>query len=339
MRNPPKLLLVSIFLSLLAGLLPIRSAWAQSAAAISIDPPAFQVGVNTDTTVNVKVNGVADLYAFDIVIHFDPGVLAVTQVSAGSFLDRGFVILNEIDAQAGVIHFATTQLNPSLPKSGEGFLLAITLHGIKSGTAGLEIASVQLAGQDGQLAAPELQGGSVEVIDSATAVPQPTDTPTPTATASATSRPTDTPTSRPSPTPTVRPTEDQVAQATATLLAPTVLVPSSSPTQPHSSQTPALNPGGSDAIQLAGGKGGDKAPTPTGISTSKTNKPETAQHKSATPEFIALSNSPITADPAPQSEDPIIWVVLGIMGLASLLLLAGIARNYRRRAIRRNTGR
>lgn len=339
MRILSKLFLVFILLSLSMGLLPARRAWAQAAGTISIDPPAFQVGVNADTTVNVKVNGVAGLYAFDIVIHFDPGVLAVTQVSAGSFLDRGFVIVNEIDAQAGSIHFATTQLNPSLPKSGEGPLLAITLHGIKSGTARLEIASVQLAGQDGQLAAPELQGGAVEVIDSATAVPQPTDTFTPTVTASATSHPTNTPTSRPSPTPTVRPTQDQGTQATATLPAPTELVPSPSPIQPHPSQTPALKPGGTDAVHLPGGKGSDNASTPTGLSTTKTNKPETAQYKTTTPEFFALSNSPITADPAPQSEDPIIWAVLGIMGLASLLLLAGIVRNYRRRAIRRNTVR
>ena len=116
----------------------------------------------------VEVRNVADLYAIDIELHFDPAILQVedadpntagVQVALGTFLDAGLILYNTVDNAAGKIHVVMTQTNPSEGKTGDGVALVIYLRGAGVGTSDLTVT--------GEAIAVEPQNASVQVIEGA----------------------------------------------------------------------------------------------------------------------------------------------------------------------------
>jgi hypothetical protein len=210
-------LLLTMVLGLALGV--INTANAQGEAEVGFFEP-FEFKPNTRVEVPVEVRNIADLYALDIEIQFDPAVLQVedaapnqdgVQVALGQFLDAGLILFNNVSNEDGVIRFAMTQVNPSEPKSGDGVVLVLYFSTLAEGTTDLDVSfaeastrmgeAIALEGVDGELTvsggAADPQNTTIPVQDielvtvipttDATAIPTATPEPTPIA-------PTDSPT-------------------------------------------------------------------------------------------------------------------------------------------------
>jgi hypothetical protein len=212
---------------LLAALILLpASALAQAPVTVRVAPATLTLAVGAASDVAVEVVDVEGLYGFDVQLSFDPTVVEVVdadpdkagvQVSLGRMLDSGMAVRDSADNEAGTIHYAMTQINPSEAKSGTGNLIVIRLRGKAAGTTNLAFTSVDLARRDATAIDASPQPGVVTVQAQASA--QPTTTPIPTQ-------------APPTPVPTALPAAAQGSQAqpaaTATLPAtatPTAQVP------------------------------------------------------------------------------------------------------------------
>jgi len=116
-------------------------------------------------------------------ISFDPTLLEVQDAgpSVGGvqvqplskFLIPDFVVkkkaCNAVDPtdpecqEAGIVWYAVTQLNPSMPVSGSGPLAAVTFKRLQPGTTVLRATRNQLADRFGVLIPSSSQNGAVEL--------------------------------------------------------------------------------------------------------------------------------------------------------------------------------
>lgn len=141
---------------------------------IRMQPNPIEVKVGETAQLVIEIVDVQDLYGVDLLINFDPDVLEVVdsytnqegiQVNLGMFLDAGLEIKNQADNEAGTVRFVMTQLNPSLPKSGSGQLVVITLKGKKvASSSPLTFEKVQLARRDGVEIQAVFENGTAQVV-------------------------------------------------------------------------------------------------------------------------------------------------------------------------------
>ena len=210
-------------------------ALAQEPVVVRVTPATLTLTVGGESDVAVEVVGVEGLYGFDVQMTFDPAVVEVVdadptkpgvQVSLGRLLDSGMSVRDGADNEAGTIHYAMTQINPSEAKSGTGNLIVIRLRGKTVGTTSLAFTSVDLARRDATAIATTLQPGALTV--QAGTSTQPTHTPIPTQ-------------APPTPIPTALPAAAQGSQPlpTATLPAPATPTTPAQPTPTATSPAPA----------------------------------------------------------------------------------------------------
>lgn len=150
-------------------------------------PEQVQAAVGDTFDVAVEVVDVADLYAIDILVAYDPQAVEVIdqdpelegiQVKLGTLLDPGFVIFNLADNSLGRLRMVMTQLNPSTPKNGTGTLVVITFKAkAPSADSKVEVLAAQLASPAGSnIPVGSLEKASLEIL---TTIPGPTSTPIP----------------------------------------------------------------------------------------------------------------------------------------------------------------
>lgn len=143
--------------------------------SLSIIPPQTQVAVGETIDVAVQIEAVENLYAFDLLLAFDPQSLEVLdmdpslpdiQVSLGTFLEPGFVILNLTDNSLGRLRLAMTQLAPATPKSGSGTLLVLRFKSKQVGAPSpISILAATLASPQGEeIPVGAITSGQVEVV-------------------------------------------------------------------------------------------------------------------------------------------------------------------------------
>jgi len=179
---------------------------------VKIVPARQQIPVGERTTVEIRIEDVENLYAAEVLLRFDPGVLQVVdampgvgsiEIEPGDFPDisggRGFLARNRADNEHGRIEYAVTLLNPSPPISGSGRLARVTFEGVAQGTSELTFLRAALADPDGLPIPAGANDGQITVIVPTTPTPTPTATHTP---GFASPTPTPTPTLTPTFTPT-----------------------------------------------------------------------------------------------------------------------------------------
>lgn len=106
-------------------------AESRTVATVFASPAGVPLDAGDTLQIAIRIADVTDLYAFDLEVLFDPATIDVTSVALGTFLDSG-IIFSIIDHVEGIINFANTQKNPSLPKSGEGDLILINIKALES---------------------------------------------------------------------------------------------------------------------------------------------------------------------------------------------------------------
>lgn len=199
-----KLTILASLLILLLGISPLIETFAQAGTAQVGFFEAYQVRPGRRIEVPVEVRAVADLYAVDIEIGYDPGLLAFedadptkpgVQPALGTFLDAGLTLLFEVDEDEGLVRFVMTQVNPAEPKSGDGVLLVLYFLGLQEGESDLSVNFVEMATRFGEevpsapvdtvvtisSAAEERETTPIPVQDPTLMIPIPTLTETPAA--------------------------------------------------------------------------------------------------------------------------------------------------------------
>ncbi len=177
-------------------------------AIISFSPASQTVNPDQETTVNVDIVDITDLYGFQFDVRYQESVLDYVSWTKGDFMSQSgdandpfWTSPNISDGLIGSI--AVTRLNPDPPLSGSGTLLTITFRGGTGGNSPLTIENAKFLDRNGNQIPIVLSGGQIDIYrPGATATP--TTRPTVTVQPTATTRPTATtgpsPTSGPSPT-------------------------------------------------------------------------------------------------------------------------------------------
>ncbi len=140
----------------------------------------YEVQPGATVEVPVEIRDVANLYAVDVEIRFDPAVVQVqdanpdaegVQPALGMFLDAGLTLFNTVDNEAGIVRFVMTQVNPSEAKSGSGIVLVLYIQGVSEGVSDLEVSTFDLSTRGGEAIPVEPVSGTITVSgDAAEAV-------------------------------------------------------------------------------------------------------------------------------------------------------------------------
>lgn len=157
----------------LAGCLGVGAALA--APVVGIQPPLSSVTVGQAFEVTVAVAGVADLFAFQFDLTFDPALLAAVSIAEGAFLPGGgptFFVPGVIDNALGTINFTADTLFGAVPGvSGDGALAVVRFQAIGLGAGAIDLAGVTLL--DSALAAMAFDTAAGRVVVNAAAAPLP----------------------------------------------------------------------------------------------------------------------------------------------------------------------
>jgi len=159
---------------------------------VRVVPASQYLIVGGVTTVDIRIEGVTNLYGADVRLSFDPAKLRVqdanpaiagVQIEVGTFPDpsggRGFVVLNSADNSTGQIAYAVTLLSPAPPVSGSGILARVAFQAIGEGTSPIAFISAALSDPQARPIAVTTEGGQIIVTPAPTPVPTPTPPPPP----------------------------------------------------------------------------------------------------------------------------------------------------------------
>ena len=162
------------------GLLLVSSlavAPVLAAPIVSIQPSAKSVSVNDTFSVDVAIADVTDLYGFQFDLAFSPTVLAVIDITEGTFLSSGgeatVFIQGFIDNNAGTITFtADTLVGAISGVTGSGILASVSFQALGEGSSVVELSNIVLLDSTLSDIAFNSENGTVNV-ESMTAVPLP----------------------------------------------------------------------------------------------------------------------------------------------------------------------
>ncbi|MCB0208317.1 MAG: hypothetical protein KDJ52_03245 [Anaerolineae bacterium] len=141
-----------IFLVIVSMFLTTSYVSAQEGTQLYLEASEAAAGT---LTVDIIAKDVADLYGAEVKLHFDPTLLAVqdddadrdgVQITGGKFLpaEQGFIVANQVDAEAGTITYAITLLNPAPPVNGTGTIATVTFDKLQDGPATIEFEKAKL---------------------------------------------------------------------------------------------------------------------------------------------------------------------------------------------------
>jgi hypothetical protein len=172
--NQDKRHLLIVLISILVGIFVARIPPGQGkgTALLTLEPQTLFLKPGEQGQISVWVREVADLYGAEIKIRYDPSVLEVVdsdpnrdgvQVTLSEVFRDGFVAVNQVDNQNGLITVAATRLNPAPPFQGEGELIEITINAKAIGASDLVFDQAILANRNGMPIEFEAQKASFTV--------------------------------------------------------------------------------------------------------------------------------------------------------------------------------
>lgn len=130
-------------------------------AVLRCDPEVSVAEIGETVSFTIYVQDIADLYAADVRMNFDPTIAQVVDANAAKpgtqiemldeFLSLDFVVRDVADNALGTIWYANTQVNPSQPVSGSGPLARVTMQSIAAGNFDMPFTVGELIYPNGDL--------------------------------------------------------------------------------------------------------------------------------------------------------------------------------------------
>ena len=146
---------------------------AHAEPIVAIQPANQSVVMGAALSVDIMISGVADLYAFQFDLGFDPSRLSATQFNAGPFLSTGgatFIVPPLIDNSSGQISgVAESLLSAFSGVSGGGVLATVQFKAIGPGASVVNTFNGVFLDSSLSGIGVTAQGGSIFV----SAVPEP----------------------------------------------------------------------------------------------------------------------------------------------------------------------
>ncbi|MBS1251230.1 MAG: Xyloglucanase Xgh74A [Anaerolineales bacterium] len=159
---------------------------AATTATLHFDPSPVFIPSGGSAGIDVRVEGAADLYGFEIHFTFDPSRLQVEGDLQLGALFAGHATQeyqNTVDNAAGRVDYAVSLQGAATGVSGNGTLVHLTLRGIADGSSSLVFTpATNLSDSQALLIPISLESGVVTVGAGSMATPTATLTPRPTAT-------------------------------------------------------------------------------------------------------------------------------------------------------------
>jgi hypothetical protein len=141
--------------------------------ALTLTATPNPVVAGTPLTLNVLINGIADLYAYQFSLAFNPALLQLTSVTEGAFLATGgptFFDGGTVNNAAGTVSFLFDSLIGAVPGvSGSGVLASMQFTTLTAGVSALTFSDVLFLDATSTDIPVLALNGSVQV----TAVPEP----------------------------------------------------------------------------------------------------------------------------------------------------------------------
>ena len=132
----------------LIAVLVTDSARGTLGATIGLTPETVMTSVGQTVSLNVTVSDIADLFAFQFDVLFDPSVLSAIAVAEGPFLaSGGFTFFDPgiIDNTFGSVSFVFNTLLGRAPGvSGRGILATLSFRAIGLGVSPVDLSNVLL---------------------------------------------------------------------------------------------------------------------------------------------------------------------------------------------------
>lgn len=149
----------------LAWLMSFATVMAAEDSRLSLSVENLNLTVGEETTVDLLVENMPQVYGADVQLTFDPQVLEVVdadkqlagvQVQAGDFIDieQGFPLRNQVDNENGIIHYALTLMNPAPAVEGNGVLTRITFRAKADGQSNVRIKTGEFGTREGVVVKP-----------------------------------------------------------------------------------------------------------------------------------------------------------------------------------------
>ena len=142
---------------------------------------AAGIEVDDEVVIAIQLLDITDMYGIEIELSFNPNILQVqddkpgtvgTQIQPGDLPnpERGFVVQNAADNQAGTIAYAFSLLAPSPTAFGSGALARIRFKVVAPGTSPVAIQRVVIVAKDSCCLQLTTQDGSVAAATTSGAV-------------------------------------------------------------------------------------------------------------------------------------------------------------------------
>jgi general secretion pathway protein D len=155
--------------SLVAGLL--SASGLASAQVVSVVPSPSPAIVGSTMSLDVLIAGVADLYAYQFNLAFNPSVLQAIGFAEGAFLPSAGTTIFDPGALNNTLGTLTlsygTLVGPGPGASGSGVLTAYNFNVVGPGVSALTLSNVILLNSNLDTISAQISSGSV------TAVPEP----------------------------------------------------------------------------------------------------------------------------------------------------------------------
>ncbi len=152
---------------LLAALLGVcAQAFAGPTLTVAATPDPVAIGSNLD--LDVMINDIADLYAYQFTLTFDATLFQATAISEGAFLGTAGATFGDtgvIDNTAGTISFVfSTLLSPVPGASGSGSLAHITFAALGAGTSQLAFSDLLFLDSASNDVTVDVDAGTIQAI-------------------------------------------------------------------------------------------------------------------------------------------------------------------------------
>jgi len=149
-----------IFSSILVNV--SRSSSPENTPRVYIDPSSVvdkELVAGETFTVNVKIDDVTELYAFEFRLNYDPEILKAVSVQTSFLNGPTFVGRKSMNNEEGVVWVAITSWYPAGPTTGSGTLATITFEVKDKGETDLDLYRTKLADYDIKRVSHDVEDG------------------------------------------------------------------------------------------------------------------------------------------------------------------------------------
>ena len=166
-QNDKSIRMTFMVVCLMLLFLVVRPVGAQEPTTrlfLNPTPLVIDTTISSSGVVTLEVADGVDIFAFDMVVQYDPALLTVSQVTLGDFLGEGLFCMDMVN-EPGLVHYSCTRFGVNTGVTGSGVLLELTFEAFgQAGDTILSLANSQLfESQDAFLVDATLEDGAVSV--------------------------------------------------------------------------------------------------------------------------------------------------------------------------------